>query len=349
MRAVLCSAIVVASVAAAHDVSVDLTGAAVAKSEANPRAGSVGAAGSGSYDLNDTWSLFGGLTYTRDLGTKTTDTVSPGTNIFLINAGTLFIPNSHLMFMVSANFSPTVRQQNATTISFDGLLGLRRDSIDLKVISQTTSGGASFLGSYVAGGFSDLNHIVDLLVGVTGFNTYQQLEVPLTAVGTKWRTYCAKPDTKDVNYCPLVNGVTTPLVQARIGATYTLSIKRKYDVGLDGAVYVYSADPNSVGYYSVLEVGRLPDLGSGVPVAPYAFTGKIIGMARFEKLAFRLSYQYGHYLGGYGANHWVSLRTSYKFTPGFKLTLTTSGQGDATSSGFINLGVQGSLGALLTF
>lgn len=45
----------------------------------------------------------------------------------------------------------------------------------------------------------------------------------------------------------------------------------------------------------------------------------------------------------------VSLRTAYKITPLLKLTLMVSGQGDATELGFVNLGLMGSLGALLVF
>ena len=223
MRGVWCTALLWASAAAAHDVSVDLTGSTTAKSEANPRAGSFGAAGSGSIDLGDTWSLFGGLTYTRDLGTRTTDTVSPGSNIFLFSAGALFIPTAHLMFMASANFSPTVRQENSTTITFEGLLATRVEKLDLKVQSMTTSGGVSLLGSYISGGFGELAHIVDVLVGVNAFNTHQALEVPATTNGARWRMFCSRPEQAQLNYCPLVNGVATSLVQVRLGGTYTLS------------------------------------------------------------------------------------------------------------------------------
>ncbi len=333
----------------AHDVSFDLTGSTVAKSENNPRSGSLRGGVSGSYDLNDAWSVFAGFTYTRDLATKTATSSSAGANIFLINAGALFVPTEHLMFMASANFSPTVAQDNATTITFGGLLGLRRDDIDLVVHSSTTSGGANVMASYFTGGFGTFTHTADLFVGVTTYNTYQQLNVPPTMAGLRWRGYCAMATTAALNYCPLVNGVISVLAQSRLGAGYTLTVKRRLDLGLEGAVYLYSEDPNSVGYFSVLQVGRLPDLGGGVPVAPYLFTGRFLALYRFEKLTLRLTYQFGQYTGTSGANHLVTVRAGFKITPSFKLSLTLAGQGDATPAGFANRGAQATVAGVLTF
>ena len=338
-----------ATAAFAHDVSADVSGSTVGKSENNPRSGSVGGGVSGSYDVSDAWSLFAGLSYTRDLATKTAASSSAGANIFQINAGVLLVPNEHLMFMASANFSPTVNQDNATTITFGGLLGLKRDNIDLVVHSSTTSGGANVMASYASGGFGTFAHTVDLLVAVNAFNTYQQLNVPPTAIGLRWRAYCAMASTASQNYCPLVNGVISLLVQSRLGAGYTLTVNRRLDLGLEGALYLYSEDPNSVGYFSVLQVGRAPDLGSGVPVAPYLFTGRVLALYRFEKLSLRLTYQFGQYTGTSGANHLVTVRASYKLTPSTKLSLTVGGQGDVTSTGFVNLGAQATLAGVLTF
>jgi len=45
----------------------------------------------------------------------------------------------------------------------------------------------------------------------------------------------------------------------------------------------------------------------------------------------------------------ISLRTSYKISREVKLTFSVGGQGDASSSGLINLGLQGTLGGLYTF
>ena len=336
-----------ASGAAAHDVSLDVTGSTISQSQNNPRTGSFGAAGSGSIDFNDSWSAWAGLTFTRDLGTKTAAQSSPGSNIFLINAGGLFIPNDHLMFMVAGNFAPPSRQAHSTTNTFE--LPTRTETVSVTVNSLTTSGGMSLMGSWMSNGFGELNHTVDLLVGVTAFNSDQKIEVPDTFAGAVWRAHCSQPKYSGSNYCPLVNGVTSTLVQARLGATYTLTIGRRFDLGLDGAFYVYSEDPTALGYFSVVEFGRLPELGSGVPVAPYLFSGKVFSQYRFEKFAFKLSYQYGHSVGGYGANHFVSLRTSYKVRPGLKLTLTLSGQADASANGLLNFGVQGTLGGLYSF
>ncbi len=332
----------------AHDVSLDVSGATTAPSENNPRSGSFGGTVAGSFDFTDAWAAWAGFTYTRDLGTSTPEATSAGSNIFLVTAGALFMPSEHFSFLLSGHYSPSVTQENATAVTFGQLLG-RPQTVDLTVRSVTASGGANLTASWLSGGLSDFEHLVDVSVGFTSFNAYQLLQVPATTAGARWRAYCQTPVASGQRLCPLVNGVSTPLTQVRLGATYTANLFSKFDLGLDGAYFVYTADPNEVGYFSVLQLGRSPDWGNGVPVAPYLFTAKVFALYRFSRLTLKLSYQFGEYTGASGANHLLALRASYRFNHAWKVTTTVSGQGDAAAAGFVNLGLQATAGVLYTF
>ena len=73
----------------AHDLSVDVSGTLTTTSADNPRAGAVALGLSGSVDLNDAWSLTGLAVLTRDLATRTPESVSPGSNVLLFSLGAM--------------------------------------------------------------------------------------------------------------------------------------------------------------------------------------------------------------------------------------------------------------------
>ncbi|MBL9038798.1 MAG: hypothetical protein JNG84_09810 [Archangium sp.] len=139
------------------------------------------------------------------------------------------------------------------------------------------------------------------------------------------------------------------MLQARIGATGTLFITQRVDVGLDAAVYVYDSDPNDIGYFSVVALGRTLELGNGVPVAPFLFSAKPFAAYRFKRATVKLSYQYGHFTGGAGRNHLVALRATFRITPEWRVTASLSGQADHSGSQLSNFGALATAGVLWVF
>ena len=121
----------------AHDISADTTGTLTTSSSNNPRAGSFGANLGGTAEFNDFVSAWAGFGYTRDLGTKTGDSKSDGSNVFLINAGVMWLPTDNWMFMASGNFSPRVEQQSALA------LALRTGTTSDAVVINTTTDDSS--------------------------------------------------------------------------------------------------------------------------------------------------------------------------------------------------------------
>lgn len=146
VRAASVLVLALATGAWAHDVSVELGGTLTTTSANNPRAGAFSLGASGAYDLNERWSVLGGLLYTRDLATRTPESFSPGSNIFLLNLGAMWLPTDSLMTTLSLTGSPPAQQSNATTVT-----GLQGRAVDLVVASTTWSLGAQWNGLWSVG------------------------------------------------------------------------------------------------------------------------------------------------------------------------------------------------------
>lgn len=324
--------------AGAHDLSLDVSGTFTRASANNPRAGGASLGISGSFDLNDQWSLMGTAVYTRDFGTKTQDTSSPGSNVGMASLGAMWLPTDHLMTAVNFVLSPPVSQQNASTLTTNG-----GRPIDVIIDSRSWSFGASWNGLWNSGPSSTLEHTVDLGAGINRFSVDQKLELADTAFGRALIQSCAMGVTFAV--CPLVEGAHTLLFQGRFNAGYTATLFTKTDVGLDGAYYVYDRPPSTVGYFSVVAFGRA-ELGRGVPVLPLLFTVRPHVAQRIGPVTLKLSYQYGGYTENLGALHTLTLRASWKVTKSWRLSAMWTMQLDASGGQVSNLGGQGLLGVL---
>jgi len=325
-RAAVLFGLMFAAHAQAHDVVVDLLGNVTTASQSNPRSGSAGVGASGSYDLTDELTVFGGATFLRDFGTRTPESSSAGSNVFLLNAGVMWLPTEHLMFMASLMGSPPSPQRNALTIDF--LTG----SADVVLNGTNASVGGSVLASAATAGDSRWEHTVDASVGVTHFESAQVVELGSGPRARLFRAACERTPSK--GYCPLITGVSTPLTQVRLGAAYTATLFSKLDLSLDAAGFLFDRDPTSVGTFSTVVLGReTPDVGLGVPVAPWAFTARPAALYRFNRVSVRLAYQLGVYTAGLGFNHLVSLRLSVSVTRSVRLSLSVLGQTDVDQAG----------------
>ncbi len=341
-RLALLLAVVLAFPASAHDLGVDLTFNGTTASATNPRSGSAGFGLSGSYDFSDQWSGFLTASYVRDFATRTTDSFSPGSNIFLFSAGAMFVVNDHVMLMGAVNGSPPSLQKNAQQLPLTD--GTRTIVLDGVLESTNASLGGTLLGSYSTNGLSRWEHTIDVSSNVTYLSSFQNLQLGRIAEAIA-RNNC--PPGDDQRACRLVVGTNTPLVQVRLGATYTATLISKLDLLLDGAAFFYDKDPATVGVISTQQ-GR-PALDLGSPTAPWVATARLTGLYRFSKVNLRLGYQFGLYSADFGANHLVRASVTWKVSSSFRLTLSALLQTDVDSSGPINRGGTVSTGALFLF
>jgi hypothetical protein len=328
--------------ARAHDVGFDMFLNGTAPSANNPRTGSAGFALSGSVDVSEKWTVFLSGLFLRDFATRTAETFSAGSNVFFVSGGAMWMPTNHLLFMAMAMGSPPTVQRSATEVAF--VTG----AADVLFRGTNASVGGVLLGSYATNGFSKLEHAVDVSVGVNHFRTEQTIELPQTARAAAVRTYCARND--DVGLCPLVNGQASSLTQVRLGATWIGTVSLKTDVAVDVAGFLYdSAEPASVGFFTVVQNGRSSDFGSGVPAAPWAFTVRPSVTHRFSKFSVRGAYQLGVYTDGLGTNHLLSARVTWKATSWFRVSLSALVQADVAQRQVVNRGATLGLGTLFVF
>ncbi len=329
--------LVVAAPCWAHDVSVDVSGTGTVSSSDNPRTGSVGLGASGSYDFNDAWSLMAMAVYTRDLATRTPESFSPGSNVFLFSLGAMWLPTDSLMTMLTVSGSPPVDQSNATSVT--GPFGR---STDVTINSRTSSFGAMWNGLWSSSGFSNFEHTVDVTLGFNRYNVIQRLALPDSLAGNALRQACA--EDRPLEICPLVKGRASPLWQGRFGAGYTATLFTRTDVGLEATYFLYDKPPSEVGYFSLVSLGR--ELGTGVPVLPMRLSVRPHVAHRFGPVTVKLTYQYGLYTESLGALHAVTARASLKVSKAWRLSLSVTGQLDASFGTVSNRGGQALLGVL---
>jgi hypothetical protein len=333
--------LVLAFPSSAHDFGVDLTLNGTAASTSNPRSGSAGFGLSGSYDVNDQWSGFLSAHYVRDFATRTADSYSPGSNIFFLSAGALCVVDDHFMLMGSLSGSPPSTQRNAQQATFN--VGNKTLVLDGVLEGTNASLGGMLLGSYATNGLSLWEHTFDLSVNVTGLSSFQNLQLGRIAEAAA-RNAC--PPGDDQRACRLVVGTNTPLVQVRLGATYTATVFSKLDVLLDGGVFLYDKDPAKVGVFTQAAQGRTIELGLGSPTAPWVATARLTALYRLSKVNLRLGYQFGLYTADFGANHVLRASVTWKLSTSLRLTFSALVQTDVDSTGPVNRGGTLSTGVL---
>jgi hypothetical protein len=338
----LISAVLVAPAAWSHDVSAEVSGSLVSTSQDNPRAGSVGLMVSGGWDVSDSFSLFTNLGYTRELATRNSLGATSGADVLLLAAGALWLPSDSWMAVLTALGSPPSRMRSASTY----LLPAR--TVDVVVDSTSwTLGGLWTLSWLQPPHDRPWSSMVDFTAGATWFDVFQQLVLPDTPAGDLVRAFCARPDATPA--CALVRGASSPLLQVRLGGGYTGTLFEATDFGVEVQGFLYDRNPDAVGYFSVLNVGRGPELGSGVPVLPLAVSVRPSVLHRFWKVSLKLAYQWGLYTGGQGSNHVVTLRATWNVTERWRLQGTLTGQMDSTPNGLKNVAGIAVLGVTVVF
>jgi hypothetical protein len=322
-------AALVAMPASAHDLTVDIGGSLTATSESNPRAGAATVGAFGAFDLSDDWSLLGGLSYTRDFGTRAGESSSPGSDVVAVSAGAMWLIDEHFMTLLLLTGAPPSRQRSATTIAFPDPATSARRTADILIDSSTWTLGGLWTGGWASGGGGPWGSAVDVTVGVNRFDVFQQVVLPDTPRGALLRQACATRTGGPA--CRLVSGASTPLLQTRLALAYTGTLLQRTDFGLEGALFLYDGDPTEVGYFSVVAAGRGGglDLGAGVPVLPLLASVRPWVTHRLRAVTLKASYQLGAYAAGLGFNHAATLRVTWKVTGTWRLLATVIGQVDA--------------------
>jgi hypothetical protein len=345
---------VLSAQATASDLGVELSTQGTRPSEERPSTGAAGVTGSGSYDFSDAWNAGASVGYTRSFASHTPETQTSGSDVFLLSASVLWTPTEHWSLLAAGNLSPPSKVRTATVASWQ--LARRSGTTDLVLRSEDVSGGGLLLGSWSSASLDFWSHAVDGLVSVTDYGVFQQAELPATARAQALETACTgSPRTK---LCQLIGGVHSPLLQVKVGATYTATLAQTTDLALEANGYLYDRDPSSVGYFNLVALGR--EVGAGVATTPWAFTSRVSAAHRFERWSLKASYQLGVYVNGGGTNHLVALKASVKLTPKLKLSLLVTGQLDvgtistdettgAVTTGPSNLGGSAVLGLTALF
>ena len=203
--------------------------------------------------------------------------------------GTLAL-TPHVDLGLGVNGSPTSTRDLATTLHV-GNKATGRD-VDALVRAQTSSFGAvAELGydTFDADVSRNVDAAFETSVAMTRFATTQNV------VETSGRT-------------PAIPSTSAALMQARLGATATVTLAEHTDLGVDAAYFVYDAmDPGNVGLFDVTSGGLTTSFGAGIPMLPPRWTLRPEAVQRIGIVTLRAYYQYanlavdsavGHTVGG---------------------------------------------------
>ena len=329
-------------VAFAHDVLVEAGAAITSPSADNPRVGNASVAVAGTFEATDEWAVFATAQYTRDLATSTAEFTVTGSNVLLFGLGASWAPSENLVTMLDLTGSPPTTQLNTTTVTVNGR------SADAVVNAQTWSLGGLWTGAWMSAGESNFESMVDVALGLTRFDVFQRMQVGSSGRAQLLRAACNTAVYQKVPLCRLLTGASTPLLQGRLGGGYTATLFGSTDVSLSATYYLYDKDPDEVGFFSLVALGRA-ELGNGVPVLPLQVSLKPSIAHRFGPLTLRVAYQLGLYQNGNGSNHVFGGKLTWKTSRSLRLYLSLTGQFDTTQGEVVNPGGNGVLGALVSW
>jgi hypothetical protein len=335
------TALLAAAPAAAHEALLEVGPGLAAATAADPRGGNLQARGELTLEPSEAVAVFASLQYTRDFATRTAETASSGSDVFLVDVGVSWMPGDAWLTAFTLLGSPPSRQRNATTVSTAA-----GQSADVVVDARTWSLGGLLAGSYTTGFEGPFDSTLDVSLGLTRLDVTQQLELGATPRAQAIATFCQAPRNQRTALCSLVAGAATPLLQGRLGAGYTATLARDTDLGVQVDGYLYDRDPLAVGYFSLVALGRA-ELGQGVPLLPLVVSVKPSAVQRLGPVTLRAAYQLGVYAGGRGTNHALTAKVTWRATPALQLWLSATGQLDVTPGGVSDPGLGGLVGALI--
>lgn len=325
--------------AAAHDVGLDLDATSAISTADAPRLGAVGGTANAGFDFGDALSLFGAFAYHRELPTRIAEISAGGGDVFQLSVGALWFGANGLSALLGLQYSPASAIRSAATLRFRNPATDQVEGVAGVVANTTTS-----VGFTLGGGLASSASLLNAQVTATRYELGQRFTVPPTPRGEALAAHCVtNPASKP---CPVVNGKSAALWQARLGLTWTVTPVADLQLGVEGAAYFFDSDPAAIGFFAVAVLERGADAGSGASAA-YLVTVRPFAGYHFGRVGLRLSYQLGAYAADQGLAHLLSLRTTLEVNDRLSLGLTLSGQADTGAT--TAFGASAVLGATWTF
>ncbi len=345
----LCAFLLVPALARAHSILNETGVGTTQTSPTNPRSGYWYDMLDGTVEVSKTVDLRLDVTLTHDAASPPGQGArfgNSGGNILSTSIGLDSEASEHVLLGVEANFSPRSTQLSDAPITFEGT------SADAQIRSVTQIYGLTFQFGYHTAGESDWETSVDSSAAWTHYSSFQQVTSLATANGgsvdmQRVLDACARAPT--IRGCRQIKAAArqqqAQINQLRLAVSVTETVKDDNDFALGGSYYVYDQDPNNIGYFSLVTVGRV-SMGAGVPLAPLQFTLKPEYTRRFGKFSVDVWYQFGKYVDDQGTTQLLALKTQYRFTKLVAGYLLATGQKDvdvqstSSYSGTVALGLR---------
>lgn len=350
-----------------------------------PGSGSKSFGLNGNYDWNDSWSTLLTLSNTRPTPAPDTSTAFAGKtkdgSSFLVSLGSSWTPawgwnkDEHWSFDFGLGLSPRSVSLSSTTISYDvtGPKGGTTTSEQAALLKSSSSSINFALGvNYDTNGDSDYETSFSLGVWpsrVVSLQTVEELQAANGSTLTKdqllqdcQKGAAGKPPKAMLKACkklmPLLKSQEASVVTMPIFFSVTESIKSNTDVTLGGTYYVYSQNPNDVGYFTLAAQGKQSQnasasFGSGISVSPYLFGSTATVAHKFGPLKVTVGGSYNRYLpeddGTYGHSTSGAIKAAWKITDAWRVNGAFGKSWDTDSDGAVTSSYSVSLGLRFTF
>jgi hypothetical protein len=340
LRAAL-AVLAAAAAAQAHSVSNEVFVNGAQTTDANPRSTVFTDALRASFDLNEGWTVSGGMSLTLQGASAQFGESGSAVSLFIV--GVDWSATDNLTLGLNLDLSPRSTQFAGTVI------GLRTNGgaesiVDAELRSQTAQRGAGIDVSWDTLGTSNLEWSFDLGLDLSHYDVDQGISTVRSGltpqqIRQQAAAYCRAHPRQPTCAQGLQGAVVLDFERISASALATLFVDT--DVALSGDVYVYNQDPAQVGFFGLASQGRGPNL----PIAPLQYLVRPEVLHRFGDFTAKAWVQAGEYVSGTGyGTTGVGLKLQHRFTKAWRAWLTASGQRDVdagqnvTRSGTISLG-----------
>lgn len=312
-------ALLAASPALAHEVGIELGGAASPETELSRPVHQVSVLANGTYELNDRWGLFGSAGYARELTERENGSeMRPGhTAMFQLGADAMF--NDHWLVHASLNGSYAHLRRAAIFTSTPRVATL--------LYTENFAGGLNLVSSWLIAGDGPVDVTIDAAVAPGVYRVDQDLELAnpervtrRCVAGILPHKFCKRLLREQA-----MSGHVEWLSEAQLTAGATVTLLKNTDFSLRFSYFVYDRDPTEVGYFGLGDVGR-ESLGMGAPVMPYRFTLQPGITQRWAHWSLNLSFVWARGEGETGYTNAATMKVTYRFASGARVFLRVTGQ-----------------------
>ncbi len=352
-------------------------------SDGYPGSGSSSFGASGSYDLNARWN-FGlslGLFRPKPANDSSGDAFTGKTkdgNTFSAGLGATWIPgmgwnaNEHWSFDFGFGLSPKSTDLSSTTVTLESSTPKGTTSEDYAALLKSSSSSQDLtLGvNYDTGGDSNLEWSFSLGLWPSRLSSTQTIEELVSPQGKaqskdSMLAMCQKPNLPKLQaqackrIMPLLKSQSASIVTLPVVLSATANIASKSSVTLGGTYYLYSDDPNSVGYFTLASQGKQSkqgqqggahaSFGSGIAVAPYVFSASLSAGHKLGPVRLSAGGGYSKYMNDAGHNTSASAKVVWKITDNWRINAGYGRQWDTDSEGAVTQSWSFSGGLRYTF